>query len=93
MRITVEFFGIPRQRAGCALLEISLPKCEHSAPLGVILQHLAAELPNFARDCVNENRLRPGYIANINGEHFITDPTAIITEGETLLILSADVGG
>lgn len=93
MRITVEFFGIPRQRAGCALLEIALPECKESATLADILEILAEQLPDFARDCLIENRLKPGYIANISGQQFITDPKATIAEGESLLILSADVGG
>lgn len=93
MRITVEFFGIPRQRAGLALLELPLPGCEDTATLGEILKALAERLPDFARDCVTDNRLKPGYIANINGQQFLADPKAPIADGETLLILSADVGG
>lgn len=93
MRITVEFFGIPRQRAGCAMLEIELPECERTATLGEILEALAMQLPNFARDCLIQNRLKPGYIASISGRSFITHPETLIHEGETLLILSADVGG
>lgn len=92
MRITVEFFGIPRQRAGCALLELPLPDCQNTT-LGEVLETLAKEFPHFARDCVSGRRLKPGYIANINGEQFLTDPSTMIGNGETLLILSADVGG
>jgi molybdopterin converting factor small subunit len=93
MEITVEFFGIPRQRAGRAKMKLSLRDCAESATLGTILEILARELPDFARDCVVDNRLKKGYIANINGQRFITDPEAPITDGETLLILSADAGG
>jgi sulfur-carrier protein len=93
MLVTVEFFGIPRQRAGLAVLEVSLPDCEGFATLADILKVLAAELPGFARDCVMENRLREGYIANVSGQRFIADPAAKITQGDTLLILSADAGG
>ena len=93
MRVTVEFFGIPRQRAGCATLEFSLEEHRTSATLGEILEVLAEQLPRFAQDCLIENRLRAGYIANISGQRFITDPATVITEGETLLILSADAGG
>jgi molybdopterin converting factor small subunit len=93
MRITVEFFGIPRQRAGQALMDVSLPQSADFARLADVLESLAKELPDFARDCLAENRLKPGYIANINGERFITDPATPIADGDALLILSADVGG
>jgi molybdopterin converting factor small subunit len=93
MVVTVEFFGIPRQRAGRAAWELSLPGCQDSVTLGAILETLARELPDFARDCLAENQLRPGYIANINGQRFVFDRDEEIFPGETLLILSADVGG
>src|SRR5690606_13443550 len=93
MQITVEFFGIPRQRAGCAEITLSLPACNDQATLGEILIALARELPDFGRECLGENRLQPGYIANLNGERFLSYPHATIAAGDTLLILSADVGG
>ena len=93
MRVTVEFFGIPRLRAGRADWELHLPQHEQSATLAEILTALAEELPGFARDCLDGGRLRDGYIANINGSRFVSDPAAKIADGETLLILSADAGG
>ncbi len=93
MRVQVEFFGIPRQRAGLAALEISLPSCDTSATLAEILHILGKQLPDFARDCLRENHLRPGYIANVDGRRFLADSGEKIALGETLLILSADVGG
>jgi molybdopterin converting factor small subunit len=93
MHVSVEFFGIPRQRAGLAAMEVALPDCERETTLGAVLEALSQKLPGFARDCLTENKLRSGYIANISGERFATDPGTIIAEGDTLLILSADVGG
>ncbi len=93
MQVTVEFFGIPRQRAGRAVLEVSLPDFETPATLGEILNALACELPEFSHECLVENRLRLGYIANLSGKQFLTDPEALIPPGETVLILSADAGG
>ncbi len=93
MKITVEFFGIPRLRAGRADSVLHLDGNRHSAPLSEILTALAEEFPALGRDCIDGGRLRQGYIANINGSRFVSDPAAKIADGESLLILSADVGG
>ena len=93
MRVLVEFFGIPRQRAGVAEMIIERPSADSPVTLGEILKALAAELPDFARHCLEGDRLQNGYIANLGGRQFITDPSALIQDGENLLILSADAGG
>ena len=87
----VEFFGIPRQRAQVAELTVHL---EGPSPtLSDLLQRLAGELPDFGRDCVVDNRLADGYIANRNGEEFLTDTSAPLPSICTILIMSADAGG
>lgn len=90
MKILVEFFGIPRQRAGRASMEISL---DEPATLGDALQSIANALPEFGRHCLSGDRLRENYIANLGGQRFVTDPAAEISNGDSLLILSADAGG
>jgi molybdopterin converting factor small subunit len=87
MTVTVEFYGIARERAGV-----------ESAPaegrrLSEVLGHLAARFPRLAETCLDDGRLRAGYIANLNGEQFVTDPTTVLAAGDRVLILSADVGG
>ena len=54
---------------------------------------IAAALPAMAESCLAHGRLQPGYLANLNGTHFTTDPSTPLSSGDTLLILSADVGG
>ena len=93
MRVTVEFFGIPRIRAGRADWELHLPDPKNSATLAEILNALAEEFPILARDCIEGGRLRDGYIANVDGNRFVSDPAAEIANGQHLLILSADAGG
>ncbi len=93
MKVTVEFFGIPRVRAGRADWELHLAGHQNSATLEEILNALAEEFPILARDCIARGRLRDGYIANISGNQFISDPAANIAAGDHLLILSADAGG
>jgi molybdopterin converting factor small subunit len=87
MTITVEFFGIPRARAGTAATTAQ-GRC-----LGEVLSDLAGRFPEFARDCLDGNRLRPGFTANLRGERFVTDPQTPLAEGDTVLLLSVDAGG
>lgn len=85
--IRVEFFGIPRQRAGLAETNLQ------ADTLGQALDLLARQFPALGEACLLEGRLREGFLANINGQQFTRDPAAPLAEGDAVLILSADVGG
>lgn len=87
MTIRIEFYGIPRRRAGIESIEVE------AADLGSALRQLAVRLPEFARACLSGDRLQAGYLANINGRLFATDPSTLLEPGDTVLILSADAGG
>ena len=87
MSITVEFFGIPRQRAGVA------SATAEGSCLGEVLLDLAARYPELAKVCFDGKGLKTGFIANLNGRRFVADPETPLEDGEPLLILSADVGG
>jgi len=91
MPIRVEFFGIARQRAGRASLELNDKSA--NATLGGVLTELAASLPEFGRECVAVDRLQSALSANLDGRRFISDPATPIRDGQCLLILSADAGG
>ena len=82
----VEFFGVPRERAGVAELEID------ASTLGTVLVALAAQFPPL-RELVVGQRLHPSLAANLNGDRFVTDPRTPLRDQDRLLILSADVGG
>ena len=88
-RVRIEFFGVPRQRAGVAALEIQVT----NLTLGSVLHAAAIRLPEFGNRCLDGQRLKPGLIANLNGRTFTADPNATLTDGDSVLILSADVGG
>ena len=90
MAIRVEFFGIARQRAGVASAEVSLPS---PATLGDCLAELAGHFPSFAKECIEQRRLKPAFAANIGGQRFVSTADAPLADGDTLLILSADAGG
>jgi len=89
--IKVEFYGIPRQRAGVAMLDVQLEPSE--ATLGQLMIHLAAQLPDLATDCIVEDRLADGFVANVNGTQFVQDPGATLPPNCSILIMSADAGG
>ena len=87
MNVRVEFYGIPRERAGVDALEVPADNLEAA------LSEVAARLPRLAETCLRDGRLRDGYLANINGEQFTRDPATPLCPGDTVLILSADAGG
>lgn len=85
--ICVEFYGLPRERAGLA----STAAC--GGNLGEVLSELERRFPELAADCLASGRLRSGYAANLNGQRFITASETTLKPGDTLLIMSADAGG
>ena len=87
MTITVEFYGIPRERAGVATTVVD------GRRLGEILIDLAQRFPRLGESCFDSGRLRPAAIANVNGGRFVSDPSTLLEPGDTLLILTADAGG
>ena len=82
----VEFLGVPRQRAGIAQLEV------HANTLGQLLGTLASQIPPLGEFIVAE-RLHSSFVANLNGDQFISDPSTPLVNGDRVLILSADAGG
>ena len=87
MSITVEFFGIPRQRAGVSQTPAT------GTRLDEVLADLAKRFPELGHTCFEENHLRAGFVANLDGRRFISDPRTPLHAGDCLLILSADAGG
>jgi len=86
----VEFFGVPRDRAGTSALEVQ------ADTLGQLLETLAARIPSFGKIIGNRGpdaRLQPSFAANLNGDRFVSDPGTRLSENDCVLILSADAGG
>ena len=82
----VEFFGIPRQRAGVAKLEV------HADTLGNLLGTIVTEMPPFG-EFITADRLHSTFLANLNGDQFISDPGTPLGDDDCVIILSADAGG
>jgi len=87
--VQVEFYGIPRQRAGTASIEIE----SNHRRLGDVLSELGRRLPSWAAACLEGEQLRSGFIVNIDGEQFVTDPDTPLTTDSCVLIMTADAGG
>ena len=87
MNITVELFGIPRLRAGVAQTTAT------GTRLGEVVADLAMRFPELGQTCFDADHLRAGFIANLDGQRFISDPGTPLHSGDRLLILSLDAGG
>jgi molybdopterin converting factor small subunit len=87
MAVRIEFFGIPRQRAGVAEMKVE------AATLGDALDEMRRQLPRLEPIFQAEGCLHSGYLVNQNGRNFISDPATPLADGDCLLILSSDAGG
>jgi len=85
--LTVEFFGIPRQRAGCAETAI------RGESLAEILTELELSFPTLRGLRRPDGGLSPHYLLSLDGDRFLTDPHERLAPGSRLLLLSADAGG
>ncbi|MCU0960049.1 MAG: MoaD/ThiS family protein [Pirellulaceae bacterium] len=90
MVIRVEFFGIARRRTQTAT---ALVPAEGPVALGTLLSQLGQQFPEWAAECLDGDRLRHGYIANVDGRRFVSDPHELIDDNAALLVMSADAGG
>jgi molybdopterin converting factor small subunit len=87
MQVAVELYGIPRARAGLATTSAT------GSNLGDVLAELAGKFPALAETCIDGRSLRPGFVANLCAERFVTSPETPLREGDTVLLLSLDAGG
>jgi molybdopterin converting factor small subunit len=82
----VEFLGLPRERAGVAELELQ------AETLGQLLTALVIRFPALG-ELIAADRLRSSFVANLNGDRFVSDPQTLLDDDDCVLILSADAGG
>lgn len=86
-RVIIELFGVPRLRAGVGSLTVE------AATVGEALVALGRACPVLLGSVLTGGVLDPAYTVNINGERFVTDPTTSLAEGDSLILLTMDVGG
>ncbi len=87
MSVRVEFFGLARKQAGVEFLDVE------ADDLGTAILVTGKKLPQLSEACFNGNRMRSGFIVNVNGNEFTNDPMRLLNSGDSILILSADAGG
>lgn len=85
--VTVEFFGIPRQRAGRAELRVA------AATVTELLAAVERACPGLAGLRGADGRLTPHYLLSVDGCRFVGDLHEALRPGERVLLLSADAGG
>lgn len=85
--ITVEFYGVPRQRAGCAEATV------RADTLAEALSALMAAFPQLDGLRRPDGGPAGHYLVSQDGTRFLTDPQQRLEPGCRLLLLSADAGG
>jgi len=85
--ITVEFLGMPRQRAGREKLRVK------ARTVGEMLRAVQETCPGLADLKRPDGCLAPHYLVSIDGKRFTSDDGDQLAGGARVLILSADAGG
>jgi len=85
--VIVEFFGIPRLRAGRAELAVA------PGSVADVLAQVRSRCPGLSDLLTPEGRLSPHYLLSLDGSCFLKDLTRKLGAGERLVLLSADAGG
>lgn len=91
--VCVEFFGVPRTRAGVGMIDVG-----DVSTVGEALDVLAERLPSLHEDCLQPRpsggwELTTYCIANLAGRQFVRDMGIRLEPDDVLLIFSADAGG
>jgi molybdopterin converting factor small subunit len=85
--VTVEFYGVPRQRAGRAELTVN------AGSMAEVLSQVEQACPRLAGLVQPDGALSSHYLLSLNGEQFATDLRQDLAPGSRVLLLSADAGG
>jgi len=87
VNVTVEFLGIVRHRAGCESAQFQ------AETLQQLWTAVGSRFPELAGTCLIDGTLQPGYLASVGGLRFTRSSELKLTEGDRVLLLSADAGG
>lgn len=86
-QVTVEFFGIPRQRADRAELTVQ------AGSVRELLTALETECPGLGGLRREDGMLAPHYLLSVDGRRFLAGADDPLPDGARLVLLSADPGG
>jgi molybdopterin converting factor small subunit len=87
VEVTIEFYGIPRQRAGRPDLTVT------GRTIGDILSAVETACPGLAGLVQKDGKLSAYYLLSVDGREFAADERQPLKQGQRLLLLSADAGG
>jgi hypothetical protein len=85
--IAIEFYGVPRLRADARLVRVE------ASTVGQALRELGRVCPGLEGTVLRQGAIHEAFKLSLNGQRFVSDPETELTEGDVLLLLSADVGG
>jgi hypothetical protein len=85
--VIVEFFGIPRARAGRAELAVA------AGTVSEVLAAVESACPGLRGVRRADGGAAPQYLLSLDGRAFVSDPGHRLRPGERVLLLSADAGG
>ncbi len=87
MRVVVELYGVARSKAGIEWVPVE------GETIGAALAALERACPALAGAVIEGGRLSEHYRLSLNGQRFVSDPARRLTDGDRLLLLSAEAGG
>lgn len=90
-KVDVEFYGVPRQRAGVDRVQLAF--ATSSVVAADVMDALLQRFPTLQNGCLEDGWLHASCTANVDGCDFISDPATPLSCGQTLLVMSADAGG
>jgi len=86
--VRIELYGIARSRAGVASVEVE------AESLADALRALAEAYPGLREEVVlASGALSRHFVASLNGERFVSDPSTPIRSSDALLVLGSQAGG
>jgi molybdopterin converting factor small subunit len=85
--VIVEFFGVPRARAGRTELSVS------AGTVAELLAAIEASCPALKGVRRADGGPASQYLLSLDGREFLTDPAHRLRPGDRVLLLSADAGG
>ena len=85
--VQVELFGVPRLRAGVAVVEIRADSAEE------LVEEISKRFPAMVDSVIFDGRLHPAYQLVRNDNEFIREMPTRLAMGDRILLLHVDAGG
>ncbi len=87
--VVFEFYGVARLRSGRERIEVG----PAATTLGAALTALERACPSLSGTVLEAGRLGRHFRLSLNGGQFVSAPDQPLAAGDTLVVLSAEVGG